>query len=62
MATVAYTASGALQITIPPSDCACAHAHPSSMGEWDETIRTVSKWISDNAPVCRSFSGVEPWA
>lgn len=60
--TVAYTPSGALQITIPPTACACGHAHPSTMEDWDTIIRTASKWVSDNAPVCRSFSGVEPWA
>ncbi|BEJ03683.1 hypothetical protein CcaverHIS641_0108580 [Cutaneotrichosporon cavernicola] len=32
------------------------------MDEWDRVIRTASKWLADHAPVCRGFSGVEPWA
>ncbi|GMK54796.1 hypothetical protein CspeluHIS016_0113820 [Cutaneotrichosporon spelunceum] len=62
MASITYTPTGALQITIPPAECACGHAHPSSMAEWDGVIRAASKWLADRAPVCRGFNGVEPWA
>lgn len=58
----AYTSDGSLLITIPPAGCACGHAHPSAYGEWDAIVRAANKWLAENAPVCRSYNGIEPWA
>ena len=42
--------------------CTCGHAHPSAYAEWDTVVRAANRWLSENAPVCRGYSGIEPWA